>query len=135
MSFLGRLLGYVSVAVNLALSLALLFFGLIASFAATDMRLPLVPDWAGSVTSTVLLGGLVGLIAVVLALRCSKLSRTALVLWSLLVTAILASAFWSSTYRFDGLDDVKSSAWTLLGSVAVLIGSWLHRKGAVPKRR
>jgi len=134
MSFFSRLLGYVSVAVNLLLSLSLLFLGLIASFAATDMQLDLVPPWAGSVTGTVLLGGLVGLIAVVLAIRPGKLGRTALVAWSLLVTLILASAFWNSSYRFDGMEDFKRSAWILLGSVLVLVGSWLHRRNAAPKR-
>ena len=134
MSFFSRLLGYVSVAVNLLLSLSLLFLGLIASFAATDMQLDLVPPWAGSVTGTVLLGGLAGLIAVVLAIRPRKFARTALVAWSLLVTFILASAFWSSSYRFDGMDDFKRSAWILSGSVLVLVGSWLHRRNAAPKR-
>ena len=134
MSFFSRLLGYVSVAVNLLLSLSLLFLGLIASFAATDMQLDLVPPWAGSVTGTVVLGGLAGLIAVVLAMRPGKIGRMALVAWSLLVTLILASALWTSSYRFDGMEDFKRSAWVFLGSVLMLAGSWLHQRNAAPKR-
>ena len=58
MSFLGRLLGYLSVLVNLLLSLALLAAGLLAAFESSDLRLDPIPAWAGTVTRTVLYGGL-----------------------------------------------------------------------------
>lgn len=130
MGFLGRLLGYASIVVHLCLSLALLVLSIVGVLSGSVMHLALVPDWFGSVAGTVCLGGLFGLAAAVLATRPSKLARTALVLWCLFVSWILASAFWSSSYRFDGMDDFTSSAWVLLGSLLLLIGSWAHRSAA-----
>ncbi len=135
MSFLGRLLGYLSVVVNLLLSLALLGVGLIASFEPSDLKLPPIPAWAGTVTRTVLYAGLLGLIAVVLAFRSRKIARFPNVLWSLVVAYVGASAFWSPTYRFDGIEDFKLRLWVFAGYLLVVLGSLLHMKGAGPKRR
>lgn len=135
MSFLGRLLGYLSVMANLLLSLALLGVGAIASFDASDLRLDPLPAWAGTVTSTALYGGLIGLIAVLLAFRSSKAARSPHVLWSLLVAYIGASAFWSPAYRFDGIEDFKLNLWIFAGYLLVVLGSLLHVKSAGPERR
>jgi hypothetical protein len=134
MSFLGRLLGYLSVVVNLLLSLALLGVGLIASFETSDLKLDLVPAWADTVTRTVLYGGLLGLIAVILAFRSSKVARVPHVLWSLIVAYVGASAFWSPAYRFEGVEDFKLSLWIFAGYLLVVLGSLLHVKRAGPKR-
>lgn len=134
MSLLGRLLGYASIVVHLCLSIALLVLGVIGELSGSVMQMGLVPDWFGSVARTVCVAGLFGLVAVVLATRPSKLARTALVVWCLIVSWILASAFWSSTYRFDGLDDFTDNAWILLGALLLLIGSWVHRSAAGRKR-
>lgn len=131
---MSRLLGYLSVLVNLLLSLALLGVGLIAAFETSDLRLDPIPDWAGTVTRTVLYGGLLGLIAVVLAFRSSKVARLPHVLWSLLVAYIGVGAFLSPTYRFDGVDDFKLSLLVFAGYLFVVLGSLLHVKGAGPKR-
>ncbi len=135
MSFLGRLLGYLSVLVNLLLSLALLGVGLMAAFEPSDLNLGPVPAWAGTVTSTALYGGLLGLVAAVLAFRSSKVARLPHVLWSLLIAYVGAGAFWSPEYRFDGLDDFKLSLGIFAGYLLVVLGSMLHLKGTKPKRR
>lgn len=135
MSSLGRLLGYLSVVVNLLLSLALLTVGLIAAFETSDLRLGPIPAWADTVTSTVLYIGLTGLIAVVLAFRSNKAARLLHVLWSLLVAYIGSRAFWSPAYRFDGIEDFKLSLWIFAAYLLVVIGSMLHVKAAGPKRR
>lgn len=135
MSFLGRLLGYLSVVVNLLLSLVLLGIGLIAAFETSDLKLGPVPTWAGTVTRTVLYGGLLGLIAIVLAFRSSKAARLPHVLWSLLVAYIGAGAFLGPAYRFDGVEDFKLSLWIFAGYLLVVLGSLLHFKSAGPKRR
>jgi hypothetical protein len=132
---MSRLLGYLSVLVNLLLSLALLGVGLIAAFESSDLHLEPIPDWAGTVTRTVLYGGLLGLIAVVLAFRSSKGARVPHVLWSLLAAYIGAGAFWSPTYRFAGVEDFKLSLWIFAGYLLVVLGSLLHVKSAGPKRR
>ncbi|MDA0205432.1 MAG: hypothetical protein O3A53_05805 [Acidobacteria bacterium] len=135
MSFFGRLLGYLSLIVNLLLSLALLGVGLIASFETSDLKLDPIPAWSGTVTSTVLCAGLLGLVAVVLAFRPSKAARSLHVLWSLVVLYIGSRAFWSSAYRFDGIEDFKVSLWIFAGYLLVLLGSLLHFKSAGSKRR
>ena len=135
MSFLGRLLGFLSVLVNLLLSLALLGVGLIAAFEPSDLNLGPVPAWAGTVTRTALYGGLLGLIAVVLAFRSSKAARLPHVFWSLLVAYVGFGAFWSPEYRFDGVDDFKLSLWIFAGYLLVVLGSMLHVKNTKPKRR
>lgn len=135
MSFLGRLLGYLSVFVNLLLSLALLAVGLIAVSEASDLNLALVPAWAGTVTRTVLYCGLLGLIAVVLAFRSSKAARSPHVLWSLLVAYAAAGAFLSSDYRFEGVEDFRRSLGIFAGYLLVVLGSILHVRGTKPKRR
>ena len=133
MSFFGRLLEYVSLVVNLLLSLALLGIGLIASFETADLKLDPIPAWSGTVTSTVLCAGLIGLIAVVLAFRPSKAARFPHVLWSLLVAYIGSRAFWSSAYRFDGIEDFKVSLWIFAGYLLVVLGSLLRVKSAGSK--
>jgi hypothetical protein len=135
MSFLGRLLGYLSVVVNLLLSLALLGIGLIAAFETSDLNLGPVPAWAGTVTRTVLYGGLLGIIAAALAFRSSKAARLPHVLWSLLTAYIGGAAFLSPAYRFDGVEDFQLSLGIFAGYLLVALGSMLHFKGARPKRR
>jgi hypothetical protein len=135
MSFLGRLLGYLSVAVNLLLSLVLLGVGLIAAFETSDLNLGPIPPWAGTVTRTVLYGGLIGLIAVVLAFRSNKAARSLHVLWSLLAAYIGGTVFWSPAYRFEGVEDFQRSLWIFAGYLLVVLGSLLHFKGAKPERR
>lgn len=130
---MSRLLGYLSVLVNLLLSLALLGIGLIAAFESSDLRLDPIPDWAGTVTRTVLYGGLLGLIAVVLAFRSRKAARLPHVLWSLLVVYVGAGAFLSPSYRFDGPGDFQLSLGIFAGYLLVLLGSLLHVKAAGPK--
>ena len=135
MSFLGRLLGYLSVAVNLLLSLALIGVGLLASFETSDLKLDPIPAWAGTVTGTVIWGGLIGLIAAILAFRAGKAARSLHVLWSLVAAYIGSSAFWSAAYRFDGIDDFRISLAVFVGYLFVVLGSLLHFKAGGPKRR
>ena len=135
MSFIGRLLGYLSLVVNLLLSLVLLGVGLIASFETSDLKLDPLPAWSGTVTSTVLYLGLIGLIAVVLAFRPSKAARSPHMLWSLVAFYIGSRAFWSPAYRFDGIEDFKLSLWIFAGYLLVVLGSLLRVKSAGSKRR
>lgn len=135
MSFFGLLMGYLSVVVNLLLSLALLGVGLIAAFETSDLHLGPVPAWAGTVTSTVLYAGLLGLIAAVLAFRSSKVARLPHVLWSLLVAYVGAGPFLSADYRFDGIEHFRLSLGIFACYLLVVLGSILHSKGSQPKRR
>ena len=128
MSFIGRLLGYLSVLANLALALLLLGMGFIGSMAGGDMKIDLIPVAPESMALTLLISGLAALVAVVLALRPGKLSRTPLVLWSLLVAAIPICALTRSSYRFDGEEHFRMGVWVFLGTLLLLLGAFYHRK-------
>ena len=135
MSFIGRLLGYLSVLANLALGLLMLGIGFIGSMTGSDLRVDVIPVSPENMASTLMICGLVALVAVVLALRPGKASRTLLVLWSLLVVSILICAFTRSSYRFDGEEHFRAGVWTFLGSVLLFVGALYHRKLAPAARR
>jgi hypothetical protein len=135
MSFIGRLLGYLSVLANLALALVLLALGFIGSMEGGEMKIDLIPVAPESMAQTLLISGVVALIAVVLALRPGKLSRTLLVLWSLLVVAIPICALTRSSYRFQGEEHFRTGVWVFLATLLLFIGAVLHRKYAPASRR
>ena len=135
MSFIGRLLGYLSVLANLALGLALLGMGLIGSMSGSDMKIDLIPVSPENMATTLMLSGLVALIAVVLALRPGKVSRTLLVLWSLLVASMPICALTRASYRFDGEEHFRTGVWVFLGTLLLLVGAVYHRKLAPAARR
>ena len=114
MSFLGRLLGYLSVVVNLLLSLALLGVGLIAAFETSDLNLGPLPAWAGTVTRSALYGDLCwGLspwcwLAAPAGPHACHTSSGAY-----LPAYIGAGAFISPAYRFDGVEDFQAQPWDL----------------------
>ena len=134
MSFIGRLLGYLSVLANLALAVALLGLGFIGSMEGADMKIDLIPVAPENMAFTLLVSGLVALIAVVLALRPGKASRTLLVLWSLLVAAMPICALTRSSYRFDGEEHFRMGVWVFLGTLLLLVGAVYHRKLAPAAR-
>jgi hypothetical protein len=135
MSFLGRLLGYLSVLANLALGLILLGMGFVGSMAGGPMTIDVIPASPESMANTLLISGLVALVAVVLALRPGRVSRTPLVLWSLLVLAIPICALTRSSYRFHGEEHFRMGVWVFLGTLLLFIGAWLHWKHAPSARR
>jgi hypothetical protein len=135
MNFLGRLLGYLSVLANLVLGLALLGMGFIGSAAGGDMNIDLIPVAPERMATTLMIAGLVALVAVVLALRPGKGSRTLLVLWSLLVAAMPICALTRSAYRFQGEEHFRMGVWVFVGTLLLLIGAIYHRKLAPAARR
>ncbi|MBI1358186.1 MAG: hypothetical protein GC160_27955 [Acidobacteria bacterium] len=136
MSILGRLLGYISMLANLCLALLLLGAGLVGALSESSMKVDLIPASPESMAQVLMYSGLGGLIAVVFGLRPGRLSRSLLVLWSLLVTGILICAFFRPSYRFDGEEHFRLGIWIFLGSLLLLIGSYCHWKaGGGEKRR
>ncbi|MEZ5366410.1 MAG: hypothetical protein R2748_29760 [Bryobacterales bacterium] len=134
MSFIGRLLGYLSVLANLVLALGLLGFGLIGSMDGGDMKIDLIPVEPANMANTLLIAGLIALVCVVLALRPGKLSRTPLVLWSLLVAGIPICALTRSSYHFNGEEHFRNGVWLFLGTLVLLIGAIYHRQLAPASR-
>lgn len=134
MSSIGRALGYLSLLINLPLSLFLLVLGLFGAYLGADMEIDVIPASPESMSTWLIFSGLFGLVAWVLALRAGRGSRFLLVLWSLLVSSILVCAFTRGSYRFDGMEDFRSGVWIFLGSVLLLIGSYFRWK-ITPKTR
>ena len=135
MSFIGRMLGYLSVLANLALALLLLGLGFIGSMAGGPMKIDIIPVAPESMANTLMISGLAALIAVILALRPGKFSRTFLVLWSLLVAALPICALTRSSYRFHGEEHLRTGVWVFLGALLLFIGAVYHRKYAPAARR
>jgi len=135
MKVLGRLLGYVSVLANLALALLALAMGLVGSISASEMYLDVIPVDPAELPKTLIFGGIIGLVAVALALRPGRLSRTLLLLWCLLAPGLLLWAFFRPDYRFDDMEHFQLSAWVFLGSLVALFGGFLHWKLAPGRRR
>ena len=130
MSFIGRLLGYLSVLANLALALALLALGFIGWSSGEDMRIDLIPVSPESMAQTLLISGLVALCAVLLALKRGKGPRTLLVLWSFVVALIPICALTRTSYRFRGEEHFRMGVWVFLGTLLLFIGAYCHRKYA-----
>lgn len=127
---MGRLLGYCSIAANLALGLFCLGLGLVGLLGGGAMDIALLP-FAPENTATVLTAcGLFALLAVFLALGKSGLARSLLVLWSLAVAATLAAAFFRGAYTFDGMTGLRIYAAYLGASLLALLGSRLHWRRA-----
>ena len=133
MRVIGRLLGYASLLANLALALFLLALGFLGSLSSSDLHVDVIPASPESMTTVLLLAGLGGLLSVILAIRPGRLSRTFLVLWSLLVTGILVCAFARPSYRFDGEEHFRFGVMLFIVSLGVLLGAFLHWKLA-PRR-
>ncbi len=133
MSVIGRILGYASLLANLALALFLLGLGFIGSMSGADLHIDVIPASPESMTTVLLVAGLAGLLSVILAIRPGRVSRTFLVLWSLLVTSILVCAFTRTSYRFDGEEHFRFGVMLFLASLGVLLGAFLHWKLA-PRR-
>lgn len=138
MRFLGRLLGFASILANLVLALFLVGVGLIGSLEGATLTIDEIPGSPESMAMWLIFAGLGGLLAVVLALRPGRFSRTLLVLWSLLVAGIFVYNFVRPTYRFDGPEHFQQTVYLFLGSLVLLLGSSLHWKlapGRRPRRR
>ena len=133
MSLIGRLLGYLSVLANLALGLFMLGIGFIGSMSGSDLKIDLIPVSPENMAFTLMVCGLVALVAVVLALRPGKVSRTLLVLWSLLVASMPICALTRSSYRFDGEEHFRMGVWVFLATVLLFVGAVYHRKAAAAR--
>lgn len=135
MKILGRLLGYVSVLATLALSLAALAMGMIGSSAGPEMYINLIPVEPAETAKVLIFGGIIGLVAVALALRPGRFSRTLLLLCGLVPPGLLAWALYRPDYRFSGDEHFQLGVWVFLGSLIVLLGLFLHWKLAPGSRR
>lgn len=123
---MGRLLGYISIVVNLMLGVFCLGLGLVGRFAGHDMDIDLLPFEPENASTVLIAAGLFALVAVFMAFSKSGFARSLLLIWSLAVTGVLIAAFFRASYRFDGMDGFQSYGAYLAISLLALLGSGLH---------
>lgn len=123
MHIVSRLLALLSVAVHLVLGLFLLGLGVLGVSAGSEMKIDLIPVEPESMALTLIVAGLIAIVAAVLALRPAKAGRLLLVAWSFVVSAVLLAALFRPAYRFDGEEGFWNWALLLLASLVVFLGT------------
>ncbi|MEZ5354316.1 MAG: hypothetical protein R2762_16890 [Bryobacteraceae bacterium] len=119
--FLVRLFSYLF---NTGLALALTLLGLVALLAgAPGFELSAVPWWTGTALAKALLAaGLIGILATWLAIRGK--ARALLPLWNLCTLGVMIYGYFWGSYKFDGMDEFRSTLWTAGGNALALLGSF-----------
>ena len=133
MRLLSVVLGSAAILVNLLLSLFLLGIGVLASSDSTGAHIDILPIEPESTPIALLVAGVLGLVAVALAFKSSRLHRCFLLVWCLVVTLVLLAAGFRPGYRFDGEDHFRMGVWIFLGSAVLFFGAFLHWKNARAK--
>jgi len=119
---LKALVRYFSYVFNGLLALFLLAVsGLALASGAANLHLGMLP-WSGATLTYILLfGAVLGLIALVLALRGTL--AWLLFLWTLAVTVLLVKGYVFSGYHFAP-GEAKRAGYLILASVIGVIGAW-----------
>ena len=95
------LFGFICIPAGLLLGLYCLALYGLASIEGGDLLFPLLPVEPENAATVLGLGGMVGLLASLLAIKRWKLARLLLFIWWLSVTLLLVATFFRSGYRFD----------------------------------
>ena len=123
MAFVGLVLRFFSYLYHLAFSLLLLGLSIVAyTTGKHTLRLEMTP-WSGETLSRWLLGtALVGLIAIVLALR--EKMKVIFLLYAAYIAVMLIRGYFLQTYRFRGPDELRFASYLSLGALLALAGAW-----------
>ena len=136
MKFVRLLLHLIAIVFNLAVALFLLGIGFIGWLEGHDVNFDLVPAVEPENMALTLVGlALFALLAVALSLKRSKLARTLMLLWNLLVSGLLIYAFAGPYYKFDGMEHLHQGIILFLVSLIALYGSWTAIKQVPPAKR
>ena len=120
------LFGFIGIPAGLLLGLYCLALYGLAAIEGGDLLFPLLPVEPENAAAVLGLGGLVGLLASILAIKPSKLARILLFLWWLAVTLLLLATVFRGGYRFDGMEDLTLHGWMLLGALVLTLSSWIR---------
>jgi hypothetical protein len=115
-----RIFGYLY---HLILGLFLLAIASIAGFGSNiSLKLDMLP-WEGStLTYTLFIGSLAGLISLFLALRGK--TRLLFRLWTVIVFGVMAYGFFLTKFGFDSPDHFRNALLLTLGALIAAVGSW-----------
>lgn len=120
------LFGFIGIPAGLLLGLYCLALYGLAAIEGGDLLLPLLPVEPENAATVLGVGGLVGLLASMLAIKAWNLARILLFLWWLTVTLLLAATVFRGDYRFDGMEDLTLHGWMLLGALVLTLSSWVR---------
>lgn len=104
------------------LALFALGISIVAWSSGHELNLDMLP-WSNETAATWLLAlSLIGLIAVLLALKGTL--RVLFLLWSAAVVVLLVKGFFFSPYMFDGMSGFRNALLLTLGALVALVGAW-----------
>lgn len=120
MRFLMRAYAYLF---QLVICIAMIALALVAiTGTVNNFRLPMLP-WEGStLAAAVLVLGIVGLIAVLLAL--AGVFRAALPVWAFIVLVLLVRGWFASSYTFANASGFYAAVWVTFGALLAFIFSF-----------
>ncbi len=125
------LFGFIGVSAGLLLGLCSLALSVLAWLEGGDLLVPLLPVEPENAAKLLGIGGVVGILASLMAIKRS-LARFLLFIWWLAVTLVLVAAVFRGGYRFDGIEDFTLHGWMLLGALILMLSSWMHLR--TPRR-
>lgn len=127
MRLLRGLLRAIAVLFNLALGVFLLGVGLIGWSSGEEVRMGVIPGLEGETVATALvIGSLLALAATLLSLTGNSFARALMLLWNVLVVGLLVSAFFRSSYRFEGEEHFYNGLKLFGVAFLAMIGAWWH---------
>jgi len=100
---------------------------------AAALHLEMLPWRGGTLAWVLLAGSLIGLAAVVRAIRRGRAGL--LFLWSLVVAVMLLKGYLFSSYRFAPGAGVRTAVFLVLGSWLALLGAWFAVRSRATERR
>ena len=119
-----RFLAFLVVPATLLLGLYCLGLGVLGWIDGGDMNLPLVPVAPESLATALALAGAFAILAAFLSVRPGRWFRLPLLIWWVVMVVVLVSTVFRASYRFNGLADLESHGWLLLGALVLLCGAW-----------
>ena len=122
------LFGFIYIPAGLLLGLYCLALYGLASIEGGDLLFPLLPVEPENAATVLGLGGLVGLLASLLAIKRWKLARLLLFIWWLSVTLLLVATVFRSGYRFDGMEDLTLHGWMLFVALILTLSCWVRMR-------
>jgi hypothetical protein len=125
LAVISAILRFISYLYHGLLALVMLALGTVLTVAGAgdSVRLDMLP-WSGSTGIWVLLlGGILGLVIVILAIKGK--ARPVFFLWALVVTYLLFKGYFFSSYRFTP-DEFRNIAYLAGGALIALLGAFVQ---------
>jgi ABC-type maltose transport system permease subunit len=121
---IGAVVRIYSYIFHLLLSVFLLGLSLMAFTSGYSLRLEMFPWDAEQPRYWLLALGIIGIAAVLLALK--GVARVVFLVWAIAVFVMLAKGYVFSGYRFAGVNQFTQTLLLLAGALLACVGAWLQ---------